>query len=67
MNQLEIWEAKNRVIESKCSIDEITPRLGTVKERTRELSWKLELEKFTQHASQIYIYIYDNGETRKVD
>lgn len=56
MNQLEIWEAKDRVIEIKCSTDEINPRLGTVKERTRELSWKLELEKFAQNASK-YIYI----------
>lgn len=55
-NLLEIWERKDTVIEMKCSIDEINPRMGTVKERTRELSWKLECihnaSKFTQNASQ---------------
>lgn len=51
-NQLGTWLRKNGVIEIKCSMDEINPRLGVVKERTRYLSWKLELEKLNKNAPQ---------------
>lgn len=42
-NQLEIWKKEDKVIEIQGLMDEINSRPGTVKSRTRKLSWNLKL------------------------